>query len=360
MGMIMKPDDLGTLFELSRDAVIGITDNKICFANPAAERLFALRTGEAAGAYFPAGVFPASDRGTASLTVNGRRAEVTIRRVEELWLLCLHSEDADEEMTAAARMARGFSDSLMTQRMALDAFVKRCRPIDDPRTADYAAILYHEYFRMRRLCSHLAAAENIAQGTLPCSVSPVDLERTVGDLVGSVASVTDSLGVDIRLECGSGDYITEADSALIETMLLNFLSNSLQRCEKGGRILVGLQRVGGNIVLSVDDDGSGMSRETLSGALHGEFPFDPGDIRAGAGLGLTLAKGIAEKHGGTLLIESSEGKGCRVRVSLPLRKPKKLLLHHAAPVYEVKDMNGVLTELSVVLPAKIYKEKFFD
>lgn len=359
--MIMLAESLGALFELSRDAVIGITDNKICFSNPAAEKLFALHAGDEAAAHFPPELFDVSGGAAASLTVNGRRAEVSIRRSEALWLLCLHpQEEPNDEPGAGLRMARGFSDSLMTLRMALDALLKRCRTVDDARTADYAAILYHEYFRMRRLCSHLSAAENIAQGTLPCSLATIDLEKTISELVDSVSRVAEPLGVDIRLKCESGDYITEADGALLETMLLNFLSNSLQRCDQGGCIRVGLRRSGANALLSVDDNGSGMSSDTLAGALHGQFPFDPSDPHSGAGLGLTLARGIAEKHGGTLLIESSEGHGCRVRVSLPLRKPADTLLHHAAPAYEVKDMNGILTELSVVLPSQIYREKFFD
>lgn len=363
MGMIMDTSTLGALFELSRDAVVGIRDNQICFANPAAETLFSLRAGETASEHFPPEIFTASGGAAASLTVNGRRTDVTIRPSESLWLLCLHpkEEPAEDDVSlAASRMARGFSDSLMTLRMALDALLKRCRALDDARMADYAAVLYHEYFRMRRLCTHLSAAENIARDTLPCSFSTVDLEKTVCELVDSVVKMTDRLGVDIQLRCDRGDYITEADSALIETLLLNLLSNSLRRCEKGGRVLVRLHRVGGSIVLSVDDNGSGMSRETLSGALNGQFPFDPLDVHSGVGLGLTLAKGIAEKHGGTLLIESSEGAGCRVRVSLPQRKPTQTLLHHAAPTYEVKDMNGILTELSDVLPTKVYKEKFLD
>lgn len=361
MGMIMNVNTLGALFEASRDAVVGVKDNEICFANPTAQRVFSLHTGADAAALFPPELFAPTPCASAALTVNDRAAEASVRLVDGVHLLFLHPRtpcEQDEEMTTSMRMARALSDSLMNLRMALDALLKRCET--EPRAADYACVLYREYYRMRRLCGHLAAAENIARGALPVSPTALDLAQTVRDLVDSVEYMTSDLGVSLHLRCDSGDYITEADGALIETMLLNFLANSFQRCEKGGHITVSLRRAGNNFILSVDDDGSGMTASSLAGALHGQLDFDLHDTLSGAGLGLTVARGIAEKHGGTLILESREGEGCRVRVLLPQRKPDDTLLRNADPVYAVKDMNGILTELSVVLPTNVYKEKFFD
>lgn len=362
MDMTMDHEAIGALFELSRDAVVGIWDNKIAFANPAAGDLFGLHTGDDALAIFPPDTFD-SIRAAATLTVNGHPADISIRQSDGLFLLCLHPTEQrlpDDTLVAQLRTVRNFADSLMTLRMALDALLKRCRTDIDPRMADYASILYREYYRLRRLCSHISTAENLARGALPCSFDPLDLEKTVSELVESVSALSGTLGVEILYHFERGDYTTAADRELLETMLLNLLSNSLLHTPRGGHIRVGLRRSGRLFVLSVDDDGGGMKADDLAGALSGDRPIDLTSSSAGAGLGLLIAKGVAEKHGGTLIIESSENNGCRVRVSLPQRRPEETMLHHADPVYDVRDMNGILTELSPLLPASYYQEKFFD
>lgn len=362
MDMTMDHEALGALFELSRDAVVGISENKIVFANPAADELFGLHAGDDASELFPPELLD-SGRAAATLSVNGRAAELSIQRADGLSLVCLHptaQDPSDEMLVAQLRTVRNFADSLMTLRMALDALLKRCRTDGDPRMADYAAILYREYFRLRRLCSHISTAENLARGALACSFTPLDLEQAVGELVESAAALSDTFGVDIAYRCERGDYATAADRELVETLLLNLLSNSLLHTPRGGHIRVGLRRSGRVFILSVDDDGSGMKAADLAGALEGDRPIDLTDSASGAGLGLLIAKGIAEKHGGTLIIESGENNGCRVRVSLPHKQSEETMLHHADPAYEVRDMNGILTELSPVLPTSYYQEKFFD
>lgn len=361
MGMIMNTNALGALFEPSRDAVIGIEDNKICFANPAAQRFFALSPG--ADAPFPTALFQDVERAEAAFEINGRMTDVSIRLLDGIYLLFLHpqeSVDTKGKSAASARMTHLFSDSLMNLRMALDSLIRRFPPHIDSHATDYAAVMYREYYRLRRLCNHLSIVERIEEGKLPCSDGATDLEKVVRELVETVKAVAEGLGIEIRLLCDSGDYITAADSSLLELMLLNLITNSLQRCEKGDSVVISLRRGGSNFILSVDDTGSGMTTASLSGAMHGELPFDLLDNRSGAGLGLIIAKGIVGLHNGTMILESAEGQGCHVRVSLPIQMPKETILRHPAAVYEVKDMNGILTELSVVLPLSCYQEKFFD
>ena len=65
---------------------------------------------------------------------------------------------------------------------------------------------------------------------------------------------------------------------------------------------------------------------------------------------------IAEKHGGTLILESREGEGTDVRVLLPLMPPGMMDLMSAGPAYSNGGMTAVLTELSELLDAEIYRD----
>ena len=95
--MSMDYDALGPLFELSRDAVVGVKDNRICFANPAAGVLFGIQAGGEASPTFPPELFDGShERASAVLTVAGKPAELSLRRSDGVYLLCLRPAGAPE------------------------------------------------------------------------------------------------------------------------------------------------------------------------------------------------------------------------------------------------------------------------
>lgn len=363
MDMSMDYDALGPLFELSRDAVVGVKDNRICFANPAAGALFGIQAGGEASPTFPPELFDGShERASAVLTVAGKPAELSLRRSDGVYLLCLRPAGApkpDRELLAQLRTVYSFSDSLMTLRMALDALARHSRTDGSGRAEGYAAILYREYYRLQRLCAHISTAANIARGALPCSLRTVDLEAAVRELVRSVQKFSAPVGIILSFQCSPGDYFTETDEELLELLLLNLLANRLAHCPAGCALQIGLSRSGHRFVLSVDDDGPGLSGGELAGALSGSAPFNTQDGKHGEGLDLFIAKGIAERLGGSLLMESG-GKGTHIRVTLPCRTPENLELHKAVRKYEARGMNSILTELSGVLPSELYRTQLFD
>lgn len=358
----MDHDALGSLFELSRDAVVGVADNKICFANPTAGSLFGLYAGADASGVFPPELFDGVSRAAVTLNVNGRFAVLSVRKVEGVTLCCMHpSEEADNaEQSAGPMQLKGMSDALMSIRMALDALFKHISPDSDPRTAGYASVLYRSYYRLRRLYNHISTADNLRDNALSFSPALVNLEKLLCELTDSVSALAEPLGVHFRFSGEAADYLTMADRDLLELMLLNLLSNSLSHCAPGCHIAIHLRRSGDSYIVSVDDDGSGMSDSALLHAFHGQEPPEMTNALSGCGYGLKIAKGIAEKHGGALVIDTSSGQGCRVRISLPCKKPEKTMLRSKGPAYEAHDMNRILTELSIVLPTSVYQEQFFD
>lgn len=363
MDKIMDHEALGALFELNHDAVVGVKEKKICFANPAAASLFGLSVGDSAEGLVPEELLDGVSHGATKLRVNDRAAAVCVRRFDDCTLLYLQpvGSSADRDPFANWLSLRSLSDTLTGTRMALDALFKYIPPEADPDVAKYASVLYRNYFRLRRLHSHTIAAKSLQDGTLPCASALVDLERTLYELTDSVSALTASLGVELRFESTGRDFITVGDRDLLEIMVLNLFSNSLLHCERGGHISVGLRHNNKTgFILSVDDDGCGMNDSALIHAFSGQAPLELTGDHVGIGYGLAIAKGIAEKHGGVLLIDSHAGQGCRVRISLPRKRPDKTMLNCSDPIYDVRDMSQLLMELSVVLPTDCYQEKYLD
>ncbi|HET6632108.1 MAG TPA: ATP-binding protein [Rhodanobacteraceae bacterium] len=105
------------------------------------------------------------------------------------------------------------------------------------------------------------------------------------------------------------------DRAQIEQVLINLLKNAHESGSDADAVTLGIDRVGGHWRIEVADRGPGMSENVLAQAL---LPFYS-TKRAGTGLGLALAREIAEAHGGRLSLSNRDGGGLRVTLTLPVQ-----------------------------------------
>lgn len=109
----------------------------------------------------------------------------------------------------------------------------------------------------------------------------------------------------------------EASKASLVQCFVNLITNAAQAIPpSGGKIRLGLAPVLGRVVVTVEDSGAGMTPEVLARAFEPFYTTRPG---RGIGLGLATARGIVERYGGSIGIESAPGKGTTVTMSLPAR-----------------------------------------
>lgn len=115
------------------------------------------------------------------------------------------------------------------------------------------------------------------------------------------------LGFRLQLEQALSILITNARDAIVER----------RNMENGrrGTVVINLQRDGDSVVLSIADDGCGMSRETQERAF--ELYFTTKEMGAGDGLGLPLCRSILARHGGTIEMRSATKRGTTVTLRLP-------------------------------------------
>jgi len=110
-----------------------------------------------------------------------------------------------------------------------------------------------------------------------------------------------------------------ADKAMIGTILRNLISNAIKFTETGGKIIISTEQMANELVVSVLDNGVGISSESI-GKL---FRIDENNStlgtqnEKGTGLGLLLCKEFIDKHGGRIWVESEPGKGSRFFFSIP-------------------------------------------
>jgi signal transduction histidine kinase len=113
--------------------------------------------------------------------------------------------------------------------------------------------------------------------------------------------------------------VADLDAVQMRHVLINLLSNAIDASPDGGTVEVVVDAVGGELRLSVIDHGPGIDPENVAAVFEPFFSTKaPGQ---GTGLGLSVARGIVEEHGGAVTVSAGEGGGARFDVRFPLAGP---------------------------------------
>jgi signal transduction histidine kinase len=358
MDMSFDITALGPLFEMSRDPVLGVLHGIICFANPAASTLFSCKPGDSADTLLPPEVLSVPERPYhVRLSLAGLTGDLTLTQMEDLTLVIFVPTDPDPLPGWNAAL-REMANTLFFLQVAMDGLITNSQAEDDPQLKDHACRLYQNYYRLKRMHNHLSTAASLRQNTLYMKLQPVDMTQLCYELCQTVDILVREKDIQVAFAASNEDMTVEADPNWMEILLLNLLSNSLSHVEPGSRVLVSLSRQGRRVLLAVSDRGCGMEPELVDALFSGDLPTRPMDGKNGAGLGLVIVRGLAQRFGGTLMLESHPRQGTTFRLSLPVIEPAKCAV--ATPEYRQDGMNNVLTELSNVLDKSLYTQKLMD
>jgi two-component system sensor histidine kinase BaeS len=237
---------------------------------------------------------------------------------------------ADEERRRGERARREFlaaiSHDLRTPLGALRAAVEALGDglVDDP----------HRYFRaMERdvealgtLVDDLFMLARIEAGDMETDPMPVDLAELADEAAEALGPVADRRGVDIRIHSG-GSVPVLGSSAELARAIRNILDNAIRHSPPSAHVDVRVQAVDGTGIVQIVDAGPGFSPELVGSALEPFTKADPARGSAGSGLGLAIAGGVAEAHGGSVLIEP--GPGGRVTLRVPLSDASRRMVGRA-------------------------------
>ncbi|MBX3175833.1 MAG: HAMP domain-containing protein [Candidatus Hydrogenedentes bacterium] len=145
---------------------------------------------------------------------------------------------------------------------------------------------------------------------------PNRVDTLLADCVRLFRKDAEERGVELIADLKAGDTLLMLDAKQWNRAILNILLNSLEACPRGGHVRLSSAIRDGACRILVEDDGPGLPREALERVFDPYYTTKPG----GTGLGLSITRGIIEEHGGAIEIVSQEGRGCRVRITVPLEQ----------------------------------------
>lgn len=180
-----------------------------------------------------------------------------------------------------------------------------------------AAGMTQGVFRLMRMCCELELAPMMAESAA-LDREDTDLVMWLQELVAEAEPLFEVRGVALRLDCALRCHVTAIHPIYLRRALWQLLDNALKYTEPGGHVTLSLQCIDAQVLIRLTDDGCGIPPERMREAFS--LYLSPARIEQfphGLGLGLPLARRIAERHGGRLLLNSTVDEGTQVTMALP-------------------------------------------
>jgi signal transduction histidine kinase len=248
-------------------------------------------------------------------------ARTGVQRADELGDAALEFDRMAERLGAVekerALMLSSISHDLRTPLAALRASVEAIRDGVAPDPDAYLNGMERQVAALAELVDDLQLHTRIASGTLDMRRTRLDLSELADETVEALRPLAGQHGVDLVVEADA--YVAvDGEPAQLGRVLRNLVDNAIRHSPEGGRVTVAVDRSSVSASLTVSDEGDGFPAHVREVAFE---PFTRGDeardLRTGtAGLGLAIARGIIDAHGGRIGI--LDGPGGVVRAELPI------------------------------------------
>ncbi len=175
---------------------------------------------------------------------------------------------------------------------------------------------------LSQLIDDLFEMAQLDAGGLPLERCPNSLSDLISDTLESFMAQAERQGVRLEGHCAPEVDPVPMDAQKIGRVLANLVGNALRHTPTGGAVSVGAAITPGGVQVEVSDTGEGISADDLPRVFEQFYRGEKSRSRAtgGAGLGLAIAKGIVQAHGGRIWVESQMGHGTRFILTLPAKQ----------------------------------------
>jgi two-component system phosphate regulon sensor histidine kinase PhoR len=220
-------------------------------------------------------------------------------------------------------MTHEFKTPISTISLASEVLLHADANAAPERLKKYAKIIYDENIRMRAQVDRVLQVARLDRDEFSLTKSEFDLHQLVKETVQNLCFEKCEEKTTLNYELNAKHHILNADEMHIQNVITNLVDNAIKYSRNGTTLKIQTENRQEGIVLSIEDNGIGMSKETIKHIFDKFYRVPTGNIHnvKGFGLGLYYVKNMVDAHGGYIEVKSEINKGSRFDVFLPLDTP---------------------------------------
>ncbi|MCL2045240.1 MAG: cell wall metabolism sensor histidine kinase WalK [Oscillospiraceae bacterium] len=232
-----------------------------------------------------------------------------------------------EELRKAEKLRQEFvanvSHELRTPLTSIRTYaetISETEQLAREKQTEFLNVILNESDRMAEIVRDLLELSRFDSGTTVMSVSEFSVEQSLRNIYIAVALEAQRHEQEINMNVENELPMIKGDRSRIEQVFMNIVSNALKYTPDGGRIDIICGCATSNIWIKISDTGIGIPEADLGRVFDRFYRVDKARAResGGTGLGLSIAKEIISRHNGDISIESKQGEGTTVTITLPI------------------------------------------
>jgi cell cycle sensor histidine kinase DivJ len=254
--------------------------------------------------------------------------DISLRKAQEDELTRARDE-AESASRAKTQFLANMSHELRTPLNAVIGFSEILNrelfgALGEQRYRDYARMIHESGEHLLHVVNDILDMSKIEAGKLKLVKEPFDVGSLIASCTEVMRHAAEAKHLSLITEVAPGMPELIADKRACKQMLLNVISNAIKFTDAGGSVRVAAREENGMVELIVADTGIGIAEQDLPKLGNPFVQADNAYNRShdGAGLGLSVVKGLARLHGGRLEIASKLGHGTTTTILLPPGRPK--------------------------------------
>ncbi len=214
------------------------------------------------------------------------------------------SADVSHELKTPLTIIRGEIELALTGKKSVSAL------------RETLADILEEVVRLSNMIDDLLMLFKSETGQIKLDIKKVNIAKLLMELFEDIKILAERNEVNLKVGRVEEAYV-DGDEMKLKQLFLNLIDNAIKYNKKNGEVEINVENQGEFVCVSVSDTGIGIPKEELNLIFERFYRVDKARTSGGVGLGLSIAKWIAQMHNGRIEVESELGQGSKFRVILP-------------------------------------------
>lgn len=228
------------------------------------------------------------------------------------------AKELESIQTLRSDFVSNFSHEFKTPIVSIRGFARLLKKpeLTETERGEYLDIIIEESNRLAQLATNSLTLSKLDSQNILNDKAELKLDEQIRQSVLLLANSWQKKNIDVEINMPPVVYV--GSSSLLEQLWINLLSNAIKFTGENGKIQINSRIQDNNLTVFFEDNGCGMSENTVNHIFDRYFQGDQSHSTEGNGLGMSIAKRIVDLHGGTIDIESKPGTGSTFAITLPL------------------------------------------